>query len=95
MCLSGFEPARFHGFTSEVSHAYGIFHYFKKKSNNPASVLLNVTGRSNACLRHLLILLRAIRQYADLTALPKLSYNGISKGRTRTGDTMYRIFTAP
>jgi len=26
--LSGFEPARFHGFTSEVTPAYGIFFIF-------------------------------------------------------------------
>ncbi|PTQ98275.1 hypothetical protein C8P68_103436 [Mucilaginibacter yixingensis] len=25
--FSGFEPARFRGFTNEVSPAYGIFHY--------------------------------------------------------------------
>jgi len=31
MCLSGFEPARLRGFTNEVSHTYGIFHYVFKK----------------------------------------------------------------
>jgi len=35
MCLSGFEPARLRGFTSEVSHTYGIFHYvFKKRAKS-------------------------------------------------------------
>jgi len=34
MCLSGFEPARLRGFTSEVSHTYGIFHYVLKRAKS-------------------------------------------------------------
>ena len=43
MCLSGFEPARLRGFTSEVSHTYGIFHQgFKKGQKATGEIFLDL-----------------------------------------------------
>jgi len=40
VCLSGFEPARLRGFTSEVSLTYGIFHYFLKKGKKQLMIVI-------------------------------------------------------
>jgi hypothetical protein len=43
MWLSGFEPARLRGFTSEVSHTYGIFHQgFKKGQKATGEIFLDL-----------------------------------------------------